>query len=68
MEPLPEGWTMITHTSGIPVYLHKKSKVVTWSRPYCLLSGHILVRLLNFENTIQFELRMRMTATYEDVA
>nr|CAB3237518.1 microprocessor complex subunit DGCR8 [Phallusia mammillata] len=40
LEPLPEGWVNIPHCSGIPFYLHKQSKVVTWSRPYVVsMSG-----------------------------
>ncbi|VDK24158.1 unnamed protein product, partial [Anisakis simplex] len=31
---LPEGWVELTHTSGLPVYLHKSSRVCTFSRPY----------------------------------
>ncbi|EYC02575.1 hypothetical protein Y032_0099g3189 [Ancylostoma ceylanicum] len=31
---LPEGWTRITHNSGMPVYLHRKSRVVSLSKPY----------------------------------
>ncbi|XP_078524051.1 microprocessor complex subunit DGCR8 [Lissotriton helveticus] len=40
-EPLPEGWLMTYHNSGIPVYLHRESRVVTWSRPYFLGTGSI---------------------------
>lgn len=32
--PLPEGWTLITHLSGMPVYYHKHTRVVVHSRPY----------------------------------
>uniref|UniRef100_A0A8D0H755 DGCR8 microprocessor complex subunit n=1 Tax=Sphenodon punctatus TaxID=8508 RepID=A0A8D0H755_SPHPU len=39
-EPLPDGWIMTFHNSGIPVYLHRESRVVTWSRPY-FLTGSI---------------------------
>ncbi|VDM36746.1 unnamed protein product [Toxocara canis] len=31
---LPEGWVELTHTSGLPVYLHKATRVCTFSRPY----------------------------------
>ena len=34
MEVLPPGWTIVTHVSGIPLYFHKDSRVVTASRPY----------------------------------
>ncbi|XP_069071383.1 microprocessor complex subunit DGCR8 isoform X2 [Pleurodeles waltl] len=40
-EPLPEGWIMTYHNSGIPVYLQRESRVVTWSRPYFLGTGSI---------------------------
>lgn len=42
-EPLPDGWIMTFHNSGIPVYLHRETRVVTWSRPYFLGSGSIRV-------------------------
>ncbi|KAF1770601.1 hypothetical protein GCK72_002420 [Caenorhabditis remanei] len=32
--PLPDGWTRIAHYSGMPVYYHKFTQVVTHSRPY----------------------------------
>lgn len=50
-EPLPDGWIMTFHNSGIPVYLHRESRVVTWSRPYFLGTGSIRVRAANFLNT-----------------
>ncbi|XP_068099500.1 microprocessor complex subunit DGCR8 [Hyperolius riggenbachi] len=40
-EPLPEGWIMTFHNCGIPVYLHRETRVVTWSRPYFLGTGSI---------------------------
>lgn len=36
---LPENWIEATHKSGMPVYLHKKSRVVTITRPYFLGPG-----------------------------
>ncbi|KAI6174012.1 Microprocessor complex subunit DGCR8/PASHA [Aphelenchoides besseyi] len=33
---LPDGWIEITHDSGLPVYLHRASRVCTFSRPYFL--------------------------------
>ncbi|XP_077996341.1 microprocessor complex subunit DGCR8-like [Glandiceps talaboti] len=39
LEPLPEGWVEITHGSGMPLYLHRGSRVVTWARPYFLGIG-----------------------------
>nr|XP_023029304.1 microprocessor complex subunit DGCR8-like [Leptinotarsa decemlineata] len=36
---LPEGWIQVTHNSGMPLYLHKTSRVCTLSRPYFLGTG-----------------------------
>ncbi|XP_073983192.1 microprocessor complex subunit partner of drosha [Rhodnius prolixus] len=36
---LPEGWVQITHKSGMPLYLHRASRVCTFSRPYYLGQG-----------------------------
>ncbi|CAH1708650.1 unnamed protein product [Aphis gossypii] len=36
---LPENWIEATHKSGMPIYLHKKTRVVTLSRPYFLGPG-----------------------------
>jgi len=36
---LPENWIETNHKSGMPIYLHKKSRVVTLSRPYFLGPG-----------------------------
>ncbi|XP_075222611.1 microprocessor complex subunit partner of drosha [Lycorma delicatula] len=36
---LPEGWIKLTHKSGMPVYLHRKSRVCTMARPYYLGPG-----------------------------
>jgi microprocessor complex subunit DGCR8 len=38
-EMLPEGWIEITHSSGMPVYLHKASRVCTFAKPYYLGPG-----------------------------
>ncbi|RUS89230.1 hypothetical protein EGW08_002973, partial [Elysia chlorotica] len=36
---LPEGWIFVTHNCGMPVYLHKESRVCTLARPYSLGSA-----------------------------
>ncbi|KDR19996.1 microprocessor complex subunit DGCR8 isoform X2 [Zootermopsis nevadensis] len=36
---LPEGWVQVTHNSGMPIYLHKQSRVCTLSQPYFLGPG-----------------------------
>ncbi|XP_019895156.1 microprocessor complex subunit DGCR8 isoform X1 [Musca domestica] len=38
-EVLPEGWVQVTHNSGMPLYLHKKTRVVSTTRPYFLGTG-----------------------------
>lgn len=41
---LPEGWIQVTHNSGMPLYLHKTSRVCTLSKPYFLGPGSVRVR------------------------
>lgn len=36
---LPEGWIQVTHNSGMPLYLHKTTRVCTLSKPYFLGPG-----------------------------
>ncbi|CAG5130062.1 unnamed protein product [Candidula unifasciata] len=36
---LPEGWVCVTHNCGMPVYLHKETRVCTMARPYSLGSA-----------------------------
>ncbi|KAI1707074.1 microprocessor complex subunit DGCR8 [Ditylenchus destructor] len=38
---LPDGWVEVTHASGLPVYLHKPSRVCTFGRPYFLGPGSV---------------------------
>ncbi|BFF92168.1 microprocessor complex subunit DGCR8 [Drosophila madeirensis] len=38
-EVLPEGWVQVTHNSGIPLFLHRKTRVCCASRPYFLGTG-----------------------------
>lgn len=38
---LPEGWIALNHRSGGIVYLHKPSRVCTWSRPYHIGGGSV---------------------------
>lgn len=41
---LPEGWIQVTHNSGMPLYLHKVTRVCTLAKPYFLGSGSARVR------------------------
>ena len=45
VKPLPLGWVIVAHESGVMVYLHKESRVVTLSRPYHL-SSSVTVKVL----------------------
>jgi len=36
---LPEGWVQVTHNSGMPLFLHRKTRVCCASRPYFLGTG-----------------------------
>ncbi|TMS32828.1 hypothetical protein L596_000629 [Steinernema carpocapsae] len=38
---LPEGWVEVSHESGLSVYLHRKLRVCTFSRPYFLGTGSV---------------------------
>lgn len=38
-EVLPEGWVQVTHNSGMPLFLHRKTRVCSASRPYFLGTG-----------------------------
>ena len=44
MNVLPDGWMEITHASGLPVFLHRPTRVCTFSRPYfigrCSIRNH----------------------------
>ncbi|XP_077291316.1 microprocessor complex subunit partner of drosha isoform X2 [Arctopsyche grandis] len=40
-EVLPLGWLMVIHNSGMPLYLHKPSRVCTLSKPYFLGPGSV---------------------------
>lgn len=42
-EVMPEGWVQVSHNSGMPLYLHKSSRVCTMSRPYFLGPGSVRV-------------------------
>lgn len=42
---LPENWIEATHKSGMPVYLNKKTRVVTLARPYFLGPGNPMSHL-----------------------
>lgn len=44
-EVLPEGWVQITHNCGIPVYLHKPTRVCSVARPYFLGPGSVRVSI-----------------------
>ena len=43
-DPLPEDWIKLIHSSGVPVYLHRPTRVCTMSRPYFLGKGNVKVQ------------------------
>ena len=40
---LPDGWIALNHRSGGIIYLHKPTRVCTWSRPYHIGGGSVRV-------------------------
>ena len=40
-EVLPLGWVSVTHNSGMPLYLHRETRVVTASKPYDIGNGSV---------------------------
>lgn len=40
---LPEGWLQVSHNSGMPLYLHKTTRVCTLAKPYFLGPGSVRV-------------------------
>ncbi|KAF5404619.1 Microprocessor complex subunit DGCR8 [Paragonimus heterotremus] len=38
---LPEGWIRLRHASGLTLYFHRSTRVVTVSRPYSVGSGNV---------------------------
>ena len=46
---LPSGWICAKHDSGMPVYLHKQTRVVSLTKPYFLGKGSIKVTTPNLE-------------------
>ncbi|CAG0879257.1 unnamed protein product [Darwinula stevensoni] len=41
LELLPAGWIKVTHFSGMPIYLHKPTRVCSFSRPYYIGSASV---------------------------
>lgn len=65
-ELLPEGWVQVTHDSGMPLYLHRHSRVCSLSRPYFLGPGSVRkheipissIPCLNYQKALEKELEM----------
>ena len=45
---LPNGWIIVDHISGMPIYLHRPTRSVTCSRPYNLGTASARVSLSFF--------------------
>ncbi|KAL5274371.1 DGCR8 family protein [Megaselia abdita] len=75
-EVLPEGWVQITHTSGIPVYLQRKTRVVSVSRPYYLGPGSARLHkiplssipCLNYKKALEKENEEQLKSNEMDVS
>ena len=52
-EVLPEGWVSVIHESGMPVYLHKPTRVCTLAKPYFIGAGSVRVRKEHFHESFQ---------------
>ena len=48
-EVLPENWVQVTHNSGMPIYLHKPTRVCTLAKPYFLGPGSARVRTMQHD-------------------
>lgn len=65
-EVLPEGWVKVTHDSGMPLYLHRHSRVCSVSRPYFLGPGSVrkheipisAIPCLNYQKALEKEKEM----------
>lgn len=63
---LPEGWVKVTHDSGMPLYLHRHSRVCSVSRPYFLGPGSVrkheipisAIPCLNYQKALEKEKEM----------
>ena len=74
---LPEGWIQVRHFSGMPVFLHKQTRVVTLSKPYVIgphsvKSHHIplgSIPCLNYRKAKEEEesLRSKMESHGEEI-
>ena len=42
---LPDGWVTLCHDSGLQVYLHRQSRVVSMSRPFFVGNGNARVSI-----------------------
>jgi hypothetical protein len=40
-QPLPLGWRMVIHRSGMACFFHDQSGVVVWSKPYTISGADI---------------------------
>ena len=49
---LPDGWIALNHRSGGIIYLHKPTRVCTWSRPYHIGGGSVRVTLCFLLNVL----------------
>ena len=63
---LPDGWIALNHRSGGIVYLHKPTRVCTWSRPYHIGGGSVRVLLfiiINFITSLLLSLSLSSSSS-----
>lgn len=47
---LPDGWISVVHESGGKLYLHRDTRVCTWSKPYYVSTS----RTIKVDNAMIF--------------
>ncbi|TDG48444.1 hypothetical protein AWZ03_005189 [Drosophila navojoa] len=75
-EVLPEGWVQVTHNSGMPLFLHRKTRVCSASRPYFLGTGsarkHAVplgaIPCLNYQRALDEEAEAKRAASADNTA
>lgn len=74
-EVLPEGWLQVTHNSGLPIYMHKVSRVCSVSRPYFLGPGSLrkhqipvsAIPCLSYRRALEEEKKLRENVENEKI-
>ncbi|XP_031624488.1 microprocessor complex subunit DGCR8 [Contarinia nasturtii] len=73
-EVLPEGWIQVTHNSGLPIYMHKLTRVCSLSRPYFLGPGSLrkhqipvsAIPCLNYKRALEEEKKLKENCDHKN--